>query len=112
GQQLDAVQVQCGWIARPLLPERESRQGQGSQLASGPEGRVQPADASLRAAFGGADRQVEPAAGCAHTVTPDVGRAIDRRLTYRLNVRSWHFSDLARCPQAGQRWGNRPSACG
>ena len=37
GLQLDAVQVQCGWFARPLFPERKPRQGDGSQLASGAE---------------------------------------------------------------------------
>ena len=63
GEQLDAVQVQRGRFARPLFPEREPRQGQGSQLASRAEGAVQSDDAPLRAEIGSADRQMEPAAG-------------------------------------------------
>ena len=48
GQQLDAVQVQRRRLARPLFPEREPGQGQGSQLAAGAEGRLQSDDAPLR----------------------------------------------------------------
>jgi hypothetical protein len=39
-QSLDALQVQSGWFARPLHPERESRGGQGAKLASCAEGPV------------------------------------------------------------------------
>ena len=38
GQHLDALQIQCRRVAGPLFPEREPRQGQGSQLAAVPEG--------------------------------------------------------------------------
>ena len=62
GQQLDAVQDQRGWVARPLLPEREPRQGQGSQLAARAEGSIQPDHASLRPESRGAHRQMESAA--------------------------------------------------
>ena len=62
-QQLDAVQIQPGRLARSLLPERQPRRRQGSELAAGAEGAVQPDDASLCAEERCADRQVEPAAG-------------------------------------------------
>jgi hypothetical protein len=60
-QQLDAVQVQRGWIARSLFPECEP--WQGSELASGAEGSFQSDDAAVHAEVGSADRQVESAAG-------------------------------------------------
>src|SRR6185369_12705586 len=63
GLQLDAVQVQCRWIARPLFPEREPRQGARSQLASRAKGAIQSDDAPVRAEVGSADRQMESAAG-------------------------------------------------
>jgi hypothetical protein len=60
--------IQRGWIARPVFPERKSRRGQGSQLASRPERPVQRADAPLRPAIRGAHRQMEPAAGHAQPI--------------------------------------------
>ena len=63
GQQLDAVQDQCGWLARSLFPEREPGQGQGSQLAARAEGGLQPDHASLRPEVRSAHRQMESAAG-------------------------------------------------
>ena len=63
GQQLDAVQDQRRRLARPLLPKRKPRQGQGSQLAPRAEGTVQPVHATLRPEVGRAHRQMESAAG-------------------------------------------------
>ena len=62
-QQLDAIQVQRRRIARSVFPERKSRRGQGSQLASGSKRPVQLDHAPLRAEIGGAHRKVESAAG-------------------------------------------------
>ena len=50
-------------LARSLFPEREPWRGQGSELAAGAEGAVQPDHAPLRAEERSADRQMEPAAG-------------------------------------------------
>jgi hypothetical protein len=61
-QQLDALQIQSGRLARSLFPEREPRQGQRSQLASGPKGSLQSDHAPLQSKVGGADRKVESAA--------------------------------------------------
>ena len=62
-QQLDAVQVQSGRLPRPLLPERKPGRGQGSQLAAGAKGALQPDHAPLRAQERRVDRQMESAAG-------------------------------------------------
>src|SRR5262249_1855359 len=75
-QKLDAVEVQCRRIARPLLPERKSRRGPGSQLASGAQRPVQFDDAHLCPEVGGAHREVEPAASDARANAPWVGRSI------------------------------------
>jgi hypothetical protein len=58
-EQLDAVQVQRGRLARSLFSERKSGQGQGIQLASRAEGAVQSDHATLLAAARSADGQVE-----------------------------------------------------
>ena len=71
-QQLDALQVQRRRLARSLFPEREPRQGQGSELAARAEGAVQPDHAPLRAEVRCADRQMEPAAGDAKSRHPPV----------------------------------------
>src|SRR5262249_6595747 len=42
-------EVQRGWVARPLHPERVAGQGQGSQLATSPQGRVHLDDAVVLA---------------------------------------------------------------
>ena len=61
--ELDAIQIQSRRLARSLFPEREPWRGQGSELAAGAEGPVQPHHASLRAEERRAHRQMEPAAG-------------------------------------------------
>ena len=49
GVELDALQNQSRRLARSLFPEREPWRGQGSELAAGAEGSVQPHHAPLRA---------------------------------------------------------------
>ena len=61
-QQLDAVQVQPGWFARSLFPEREPWKGPGSQLASGAKGTLQSDHAPVCSEVRGAYRQMESAA--------------------------------------------------
>src|SRR5205823_8272119 len=56
-QQLDAVQVQPGRLAGPLLPERESRTRLGEQLAARSERAIHPDYATVRAEVGGSHRQ-------------------------------------------------------
>ena len=73
GQQLDAVQDQRRRFARSLFPEREPGQGQGSQLASRAEGRVQSDHAPLRPEIRGAHRQMEPAPVVKAQTLPSLG---------------------------------------
>src|SRR5216683_1857244 len=61
GQQLDAVQVQCRWVAGSLFSERKPRKRQGSQLASSAQGGLQPDDAALQSQSRGTDREMDAA---------------------------------------------------
>ena len=54
----DKPNIQRRRLADPVLPERVAWQGQGSQLAAGPEGRLHPDDAHVLAEGEGA---VDPA---------------------------------------------------
>jgi arylsulfatase A-like enzyme len=54
-QQLDAFPDQRRWVTRPVFPEREPREGQGSQLAARTRKSIQPYNAPL-----------QPEVGCAH----------------------------------------------
>ena len=86
GQQLDAVQVQCGRLARPLLPERKPGQGQGSQLASRAEGAIQSDHAPLRPEVRGAHRQMESAAGRKNSRSVEPDGAVRLDCEYRCSV--------------------------
>ena len=55
--------IQSRRLARSLFPEREPWRRQGSELAAGAEGSVQPHNAPLRAEERCAHRQMESAAG-------------------------------------------------
>ena len=77
GEQLDAFQIQCRRLPRPLLPEWKPWQGQGNELATCAEGALQSHHASLQSEIRGADRQMESATHCQNAGTTGSDGAVN-----------------------------------